>query len=117
MEQLLCLQLSPFAPHMVEEMWELTWAYAAKYRQNGHADGLACTYDEAKTVDSPCGHGHPGQRQAEGRRHRSHAGSGQDTVVDAALELEKVRKATEGMKIVKTIYIKNRLVNLIAKPQ
>ena len=38
-------------------------------------------------------------------------------VVDAALAVEKVQKATEGMKIVKTILVKNRLVNLIVKPQ
>ena len=38
-------------------------------------------------------------------------------VVDAALQVEKVQKATEGMKIIKTILVKNRLVNLIVKPQ
>ena len=38
--EMLMLMLSPFAPHMVEEMWELT-GYAAKYRQDGHADVLA----------------------------------------------------------------------------
>ena len=35
----------------------------------------------------------------------------------AAMAVEKVQKATEGMKIVKTILVKNRLVNLIVKPQ
>ena len=43
--------------------------------------------------------------------------SGEKDVVDAALAVEKVQKATEGMKIVKTILVKNRLVNLIVKPQ
>ena len=38
-------------------------------------------------------------------------------VVEAALTVEKVAKAVEGMKIVKTILVKNRLVNLIVKPQ
>jgi leucyl-tRNA synthetase len=38
-------------------------------------------------------------------------------VVEAALAVEKVAKAVEGMKVVKTIYVKNRLVNLIVKPQ
>ena len=36
--------------------------------------------------------------------------------VAAALAVEKVQKATEGMQIVKTILVKNRLVNLIVKP-
>ena len=35
----------------------------------------------------------------------------------AALTVDKVQKATEGMQIVKTILVKNRLINLIVKPQ
>ena len=42
--------------------------------------------------------------------------SEEKAVVDAALAVEKVQKATEGMQIVKTILVKNRLVNLIVKP-
>ena len=38
-------------------------------------------------------------------------------VVEAALKVEKVAKAVENMKVVKTILVKNRLVNLIVKPQ
>ena len=45
------------------------------------------------------------------------ADSDEQTVVAAAMEVEKVKKATEGMKTVKTIFVKNRLVNLIVKPQ
>ncbi|MPM52474.1 Leucine--tRNA ligase [bioreactor metagenome] len=41
----------------------------------------------------------------------------EETVKSAALKVEKVQKAAEGMQIVKTIYIKNRLINLIVKPQ
>ncbi|MBQ7680918.1 MAG: leucine--tRNA ligase, partial [Oscillibacter sp.] len=43
--------------------------------------------------------------------------SAQETVVEAARQLEKVQRATEGMKLVKTILVKNRLVNLIVKPE
>jgi leucyl-tRNA synthetase len=32
------------------------------------------------------------------------------------MEVEKVKKATEGMQIFKTILVKNKLVNLIVKP-
>ena len=42
--------------------------------------------------------------------------SEQEAVVAAALEVEKVKKATEGMQVVKTILVKNKLVNLIVKP-
>jgi leucyl-tRNA synthetase len=49
LEQLM-LMLSPFAPHMVEEMWELT-GFAAKYGKMA----MQCdwpVYDESKTVDA-----------------------------------------------------------------
>ena len=45
------------------------------------------------------------------------ADSDEATVVEAAKSLDKVAKALEGMQIVKTILVKNRLVNLIVKPQ
>ena len=38
-------------------------------------------------------------------------------VLEAVKSVEKVQKATEGMQIVKTILVKNRLINLIVKPQ
>ena len=38
------------------------------------------------------------------------------TVVAAAMDLDKVKKSTEGMAVVKTILVKNKLVNLIVKP-
>ena len=43
--------------------------------------------------------------------------SDEETVKAAALSVDKVQKATEGMQIVKTILVKNRLINLIVKPQ
>ena len=45
------------------------------------------------------------------------ADSDEQTVREAALAVDKVAKATAGMQIVKTIYVKNRLINLIVKPQ
>jgi leucyl-tRNA synthetase len=33
------------------------------------------------------------------------------------MQIEKVVKALDGMNVVKTIYVQNRLVNLIVKPQ
>ena len=38
-------------------------------------------------------------------------------VLEAVKSVEKVQKATEGMQIVKTILVKNRLINLIVKPR
>ena len=42
--------------------------------------------------------------------------SDEDTVVAAAMALDKVKKATDGMQVFKTILVKNKLVNLIVKP-
>ena len=43
--------------------------------------------------------------------------SEQDTVVEAARQVEKIAKALDGMQIVKVIFVKNKLINLIVKPQ
>ena len=45
------------------------------------------------------------------------SGSDEAVVVAAAKEVDKVQKALEGMKVVKTIHVPGRLVNLIVKPQ
>ena len=47
----------------------------------------------------------------------SFADSEEAAVVEAAMAVEKVAKAVEGMQVVKTILVKNRLVNLIVKPR
>ena len=105
--------LSPFAPHMVEEMWELM-GYAAKY-------GKMCMqmpwpdYDESKTIDATA----EMAVQVNGKLKGTvvvPTDSDEQTVVAAAMELDKVKKATEGMSVVKTILVKNKLVNLIVKP-
>ena len=111
--QQLMLLLSPFAPHMVEEMWELT-GYAEKTGKMAMQMPWP-TYDEAKTVDT-----HVDMAiQVNGKLKGAvtvPAGSGQDTVMAAAMELDKVKKATEGMTVVKTILVKDKLMNLIVKP-
>ena len=105
--------LSPFAPHMVEEMWELM-GYAAKY-------GKMCMqmpwpdYDESKTIDATA----EMAVQVNGKLKGTvivPTDSEEAAVVAAAMALEKVKKATEDMSVVKTILVKNKLVNLIVKP-
>ena len=111
--EVLMLLLSPFAPHMVEEMWELT-GYAAKYGKMAmQMDWPA--YDEAKTVDAQVEMAVQIGGKLKGTVTLP-ADSDEAAVVAAAMELEKVKKATEGMQIVKTILVKNKLVNLIVKP-
>ena len=106
--------LNPFAPHMTEELWE-TLGFAEK-------EGKMCcqskwpVYDEAKTVASTVEMAIQVNGKLKGSMSMP-ADSEEAAVVEAALTVEKVAKAVEGMKIVKTILVKNRLVNLIVKPQ
>ena len=111
--RVLMLLLSPFAPHMVEEMWELT-GYAEKCGKMAmQMDWPA--YDEAKTVDSQVDMAIQVNGKLKGAV-TVPAGSDQETVMAAAMTLEKVKKATEGMSVVKTILVKDKLMNLIVKP-
>ena len=40
----------------------------------------------------------------------------ESAAVEAAMADQKVKKFTDGANIVKTIYVRNKLVNIIAKP-
>ena len=110
----LLLLLNPFAPHITEELWEML-GFAAKTGK------MACqtewpAFDESKTAAASV----EMAVQVNGKLKGTvvlPAGSEQQAVSDAAMQVEKVRKATDGMKIVKTIYVKDRLINLIVKPQ
>ena len=108
----LLLMLSPFAPHMVEELWE-TLGFAAE------KGGMACAqpwpaYDASKTMDAEVNMA----VQVCGKLRGTitvPVDSGEEAVVAAALADPKVQKFTEGKKLVKTILVPNKLVNLIAK--
>ncbi len=112
LEQLM-LMLSPFAPHMVEEMWELT-GYAEKY-------GKMCMqmpwpeYDESKTKDSV----REMAVQVNGKLRSTitvPSDASEQVVIDTACADKKIQRYMEGMTIVKTIVVKNKIVNLILKP-
>jgi leucyl-tRNA synthetase len=108
------LLLSPFAPHITEELWEML-GFAAETGK------MACqnpwpSYDESKAAVSSA----EMAVQVGGKLKGTVTvpmDSEQESVVDAAMKLEKVARAVAGMKIVKVIYVKNRLVNLIVKPE
>ena len=107
----LLLMLSPFAPHMVEELWETL----------GYGNGMACQqawpeYDESKTIDAQV----QMAVQVGGKLRATITvalDSDQDTVVAEALKDPKVQKFTEGMEVFKVILVPNKLVNLIVKPK
>ena len=110
---MLMLMLSPFAPHMVEEMWELT-GFAAKSGKMAMQMSWPA-YDEAKTIDANV----EMAVQVNGKLKGTVTvpmDSDEAAVLEAVKAVEKVQKAAEGMSIVKTILVKNKLVNLIVKP-
>ena len=110
----LLLMLSPFAPHMVEELWEQK-GFAAKHEGKMAMQCAWPEYDESKTVASTA----EMAVQVGGKFKGTiivPVDSNQDTVVEAAKANEKVAKAIAGMQIVKVIHVKNKLVNLIVKP-
>ena len=112
LEQLMLL-LSPFAPHITEEMWELT-GFAAKYGKMAMQMDWP-KYDEAKTVASH----HEMAVQVNGKLRSTivvPADCDEQTVIDAACADEKIKRQMEGMQLVKTIVVKNKLINLILKP-
>ena len=112
LEQLLLL-LSPFVPHIVEEMWEQL-GFAAKYGKMAMQMPWP-VYDAAKTVDATV----EMAVQVNGKLRGTivmPTDSEEAAVVAAAMENERVKKAVEGMNVVKTILVKNKLVNLIVKP-
>ena len=107
----LLLLLSPFAPHIVEELWEML---------GFSGEGFACqqawpAYDESKTVVSEI----TMAVQVNGKL-RSNivvaADADNDTIIAAAQADPKVQKFTDGMNLVKSIVVSGRLVNLIVKP-
>ena len=113
LEQLIML-LSPFAPHMAEEMWEQQ-GFAAKYGKMAMQMSWP-SYDESKMQDAT----KEIAVQVNGKLRSSvivPADIDDDGMIQAACADAKIQKYLEGMQIVKTIAVKGRLVNLILKPQ
>ena len=101
--------LSPITPHICEEIWE----------KLGHNDTIAFeswpTYDESKCVDDEI----EIAVQINGKVREKlvvAADAESDEVLAAAKALEKIAEAIDGMTIVKELYVKGRLVNIVVKP-
>ncbi len=102
------LLLSPFAPHIAEELWELL----------GHGESLARAswpeYDEAKARDEQV----EMAVQVNGKV-RSKFNAAPDSPEDAlrarALAEAGVRPYLEGKEIVRVVVVRNRLVSIVVK--
>ena len=109
----LLLLLSPFVPHIVEEMWEKL-GFAEETGMMAMQNPWP-SYDASKLIDSE----KEIAVQVNGKLRSTIViplDSEDSFVVSKALEDEKVQRAVAGMEIVKKIVVKNRIVNLIVKP-
>ena len=101
--------LNPFAPHVTEEVWE-----ACALGKGIIAEASWPEYDEAKCVDDTI----EIVAQVNGKikaKLTITADAAQDEVLAMAKSEPKVAEAVEGKNIVKEIYIKGRLVNIVVK--
>ena len=106
----LLLMLSPFAPHMCEELWEMA-GYGGEVCLQAWPE-----YDESKTVTATV----QMAVQVSGKVKANiivPAESTDEEIVAAALADSKIAKLAEGMNLVKSIVVKGKLVSLIFKPQ
>ena len=105
----LLLLVNPFAPHVTEEMWEI-----CGYGKMIAADGEWPTYDEAKCIDETI----EIVVQINGKiraKLNVPADIEQADAVAAAKADEKVAAELDGKNIIKEIYVKGKLVNIVAK--
>ena len=102
--------LNPFAPHVTEEVWE-----ACKLGKGILAEAQWPSYDEAKCVDDTI----EIVAQVNGRikaKLNIAADAEQADVIALAKAEPKVQEAITGMNIVKEIYVRGKLVNIVVKP-
>lgn len=106
--ELLLLLLNPVAPHITEELWEIAGFCGRIYQSSWPA------YDEAKTVEDEI----EIAVQINGKvkatvKVRKEAET--EEVKPIVMALPSVAQAIEGKTIVKEIYVKGRIYNLVIK--
>ena len=74
------------------------------------------TYDESKCVDNEIEIAVQINGKVRDRLVIS-ADADSDEVIAAAKSLDKIAEAVSGMQIIKELYVKGRLVNIVVKPQ
>ena len=104
----LVIILSPFVPHLSEELWSLLGhSETITYQDWPHYDESKILLDEVTIAVQVNGKLRANIEIAKD--------STEKVVVDKALSLENVEKFTSNGSIVKTIYVPNRLLNFVVK--
>ncbi|MDE7478558.1 MAG: leucine--tRNA ligase [Lachnospiraceae bacterium] len=104
----LILLLNPVAPHMTEELWEMYFGNGRAYQQKWPE------YDEAKTVESTV----EIAVQINGKvKATVMVGLDEDeaSVKEKAHVIPAIAELTAGKNIVKEIYVKGRILNIVVK--
>ena len=108
--QIFSILMNPFAPHVTEEVWE-----ACSLGDGILAQSQWPTYDESKCVDDTV----EIVVQVNGKikaKLMIPADADQETAISLAKADEKVQEAVASLNIVKEIYVKGKLVNIVVKP-
>ncbi|MBQ1434638.1 MAG: class I tRNA ligase family protein, partial [Clostridia bacterium] len=100
--------LNPFAPHITEELWSMAGFKGMIAEQKWPE------FDEKKTVDESIEIAVQVNGKLRGTI-KLPMDSSQEEALALAYENESVKTAVEGKKIVKEIYVKNKIVNIVAK--
>ena len=101
--------LNPIAPHITEEIWEVAGFEGMLNETTWPA------YDEAKCIDNEV----EIAVQINGKVREKlviAADASQEEAIAAAKANEKIAAAIDGMTIVKELYVKGRLVNIVVRP-
>ncbi|MBQ3378534.1 MAG: leucine--tRNA ligase [Clostridia bacterium] len=100
--------LNPFAPHITEELWSMA-GFEGMIAEQSWPE-----FDEQKTVDESIEIAVQVNGKLRGTI-KLPIDSTQENALALAYQNEAVKTAVEGKKIVKEIYVKNKIVNIVAK--
>ena len=100
--------IAPFAPHLSEELWESLGATESVFSQKWPEYDKDMIVDDSMTIAI----------QINGKLRGSIEVSvdlSKEDIISQSKAVENVQKFTDGMNIVKEIYVPNKLVNLVVK--
>lgn len=102
--------LNPFSPHVSEEIWDV-----CDLGEGIVAEQSWPEYDESKCVDETIEIAVQVNGKIKAKLNIA-PDAEQDDVLALAKADENVKKAIDGMNIIKEIYVKGRIVNIVVKP-